>query len=74
MRAGVRLFSDEGADEPIGDVTSGAFGPSLGAPVAMGYVAADLAVPGQLLWGEVRGKRQPVRVSALPFHPTNYKR
>jgi aminomethyltransferase len=71
MREGTALFDGE---RPLGHVTSGGFGPSVGAPVAMGYVPAALAVPGTRLEGEVRGKRLPVTVSSLPFHPTSYKR
>jgi aminomethyltransferase len=71
MREGTALFDGE---RPLGHITSGGFGPSVGAPVAMGYVPAALAAPGRRLEGEVRGKRLPVTVSALPFHPTSYKR
>ncbi len=74
MRAGTALFAAEDAPEPVGHVTSGAFGPSLGAPVSMGYVPAGLAAPGTGLWGEVRGRRLPVTVAALPFLPANFKR
>jgi aminomethyltransferase len=74
MRAGTQLFASEEAAEPVGQVTSGGFGPSLDRPVSMGYVATDLAVPGTPLWGEVRGKRLPAAVGALPFRPDTYKR
>jgi aminomethyltransferase len=40
----------------------------------MGYVAASQAKTGTALEGEVRGKRLPLTVCALPFHPTTYKR
>jgi aminomethyltransferase len=40
----------------------------------MGYVAAAFASPGTALQGEVRGKRLPVSVAEMPFHPTTYKR
>jgi aminomethyltransferase len=40
----------------------------------MGYVAESFATPGTQLQGEVRGKRLPVVVAPLPFHPTTYKR
>ncbi|MEM7491212.1 MAG: glycine cleavage system aminomethyltransferase GcvT, partial [Pseudomonadota bacterium] len=40
MRAGVMLYADADAAAPVGTVTSGGFGPSVGAPVAMGYVPA----------------------------------
>ena len=72
MREGVDLFAEDGT--PVGRVTSGGFGPSVGAPIAMGYVARSHAVPGTRLTGELRGKRLPVTVTALPFHPTSYKR
>ena len=73
MRGGVSLHGPNGGDE-VGVVTSGGFGPSLGAPVAMGYVRADLAAPGTLLAGLVRGRHLPVRVAALPFVPARFKR
>ncbi|NJM83285.1 MAG: glycine cleavage system aminomethyltransferase GcvT, partial [Tabrizicola sp.] len=59
---------------PLGEVTSGGFGPSVEAPVAMGYVAAAFAATGTALLGEVRGKRLALAVTDLPFHPTSYKR
>jgi aminomethyltransferase len=55
-------------------VTSGGFGPSVNAPVAMGYVVSAEARPGNTLFAEVRGKRVPVAVSELPFVQHNYKR
>ncbi|WP_344846303.1 glycine cleavage system aminomethyltransferase GcvT [Celeribacter arenosi] len=74
MREGVVLFESETAQTPIGTVTSGGFGPTVGAPVAMGYVPTRFAAEGTALWGEVRGKRLPLHVAPLPFHPANYKR
>ncbi len=74
MRAGTALYPVPDAETPLGHVTSGAFGPSLGAPVSMGYVAASHAFAGTRLFGEVRGKRLPVAVVDLPFVPTGYKR
>jgi aminomethyltransferase len=59
---------------PVGEVTSGGFGPTLETPIAMGYVAAAFATPGTELRGEVRGKPLPVTVVELPFRPSNYKR
>lgn len=58
----------------IGKVTSGGFGPSLGAPVAMGYVETEHAEPGRELSLIVRGKPLPARVAALPFVPRRYHR
>ncbi|SNX67419.1 aminomethyltransferase [Cereibacter ovatus] len=72
MREGTDLFTPDGT--PVGRVTSGGFGPSVEAPVAMAYVAAAHAAPGTQLLGEVRGKRLPVTVVPLPFRPSTYKR
>lgn len=72
MREGTELFATDGT--PVGRVTSGGFGPSVEAPIAMGYVANAHATLGTALMGEVRGKRLPVTVCDLPFHPTSYKR
>ncbi|PTE21095.1 glycine cleavage system aminomethyltransferase GcvT [Cereibacter changlensis JA139] len=72
MREGTELFASDGT--PIGAVTSGGFGPSVEAPVAMGYVAASHAMSGETLLGELRGKRLPVTVRPLPFRPSTYKR
>ena len=73
MRHGTMLYGAEDAVAPIGAVTSGGFGPTVGAPVAMGYVPADTGRDA-MLWGEVRGRRLPVRVADLPFHQPRYKR
>ena len=71
MRDGTVLYS---GDTEIGIITSGGFGPSVEAPIAMGYVPVALAAPGTRLDGEVRGKRLPVTVCDLPFRPSTYKR
>jgi len=73
MRAGVPLFAVAEGGAPIGHVTSGGFGPSLGAPMAIGLIAAATP-PDAVLFGEVRGKRLPVRQVPLPFVPPGYKR
>ncbi|MCY0093596.1 glycine cleavage system aminomethyltransferase GcvT [Hoeflea ulvae] len=74
IRAEVEIFEQETGGEPAGIVTSGGFGPSANAPVAMGYVPAALAATGTRLYAEVRGKRLEITVAALPFVPSNYKR
>lgn len=74
MREGVEIFADETSETPIGTVTSGAFGPTIGGPMAMGYVASDNAEIGTILFGEVRGKRMPVTVTKMPFTAANFKR
>ena len=72
VREGTVLSNDEG--EVVGKVTSGGFGPTVGAPVAMGYVEAGLAAEGTPLLAVVRGKPLPCRVAALPFVPHNFFR
>lgn len=58
----------------IGMVTSGGFGPSLGAPVAMGYVEAKFSGDGTDVDLIVRGKALPAKVAPMPFVPNTYKR
>ncbi|MGS0647480.1 glycine cleavage system aminomethyltransferase GcvT [Komagataeibacter melomenusus] len=74
VRGGTELFADEAGAVPAGRVTSGAFGPSVGGPVAMGYVATDHAGVGTRLFASVRGRLLPVSVVALPFVPATFKR
>jgi aminomethyltransferase len=58
----------------IGKVTSGGFGPSVGAPIAMGYVGAAHAGEGAPLALIVRDVPRPARVAHLPFVPARYYR
>ena len=74
VREGALLFADAASSEPIGKVTSGGFGPSLNAPVVMGYLPTSLAVSGTQVFAEVRGQRLPLQVAAMPFVPNTYKR
>jgi aminomethyltransferase len=60
--------------DPIGVVTSGGFGPSVGAPIAMGYVARAHAAVGTPVSLVVRGKLLNARVVTLPFYPHAYYR
>ena len=71
-RPGAEIIDVSG--EPIGRVTSGGFGPSIGAPIAMGYVMRDHAEIGAPVGLVVRGKPLPATVDALPFHPHAYYR
>lgn len=73
IREGTQLFASDSGGEPIGQVTSGGFGPSVGAPVAMAYLPTGLA-EGDVVHAELRGRRVPARVAALPFHQPRYKR
>jgi len=74
VREGASLFADAASSEPVGTVTSGGFGPSLNAPVAMGYLPSPLSAPAALVFAEVRGQRLPLRVSPMPFVQNAYKR
>ena len=74
MREGASLFADAASSEPIGKVTSGGFGPSLNAPVAMGYLPTSVAIVGATVFAEVRGQRLPLKVAATPFVQNTYKR
>jgi aminomethyltransferase len=71
-RDGAPIETPDGA--AIGVVTSGGFGPSVNAPIAMGYVATAAAEIGTALNLVVRGRPLPARVVALPFHPHAYFR
>jgi aminomethyltransferase len=70
-REGAAVFA---GDEPVGTVTSGGFAPSLGAPIAMAYVAASHARDGTPLEIEVRGRRLAATVVPMPFRAKNYVR
>ena len=72
VREGAHIVDDAGLG--IGRVTSGTVGPSVGQPIAMAYLPSALAVPGTVVHADVRGKRQPLRVSPLPFAPHRYFR
>lgn len=84
IRVGLRLDGKaparEGAeialvDGPvIGTVTSGGFAPTVGAPIAMGYVPAEHAAVGTALELVVRGRRLPATVADMPFVPNRYYR
>ena len=71
VREGAELYAPDGGGESGGDrigvVTSGGFGPSVGAPVAMGYLQADWAKPGTQVDALVRGKPRRCRVAKFPF-------
>ena len=74
VREGAPLFADAASSQQIGAVTSGGFGPSLNAPVAMGYLPSAQAAIGTLVFAELRGQRLPLRVAAMPFIANTYKR
>jgi len=71
VREGAVIYS---SDAPVGKVTSGGFAPSVGAPIAMGYVETQYSAPGTPLEAEVRGKRVPLTVETMPFIAHRYHR
>jgi aminomethyltransferase len=69
-RAGTRVTDRWGKE--IGAVTSGGYGPTVGGPIAMGYVDAEHAEPKTLVNVIVRGKPLPGRITELPFVAHRY--
>ena len=72
VREGALILDREGNE--IGRITSGGHSPSLGRPIAMGYVATALAVPNTFLKLEQRGKLFQAQVAPMPFVPHQYQR
>jgi aminomethyltransferase len=72
VREGTALFDGQG--HAIGTVTSGTLAPTVNACIAMAYLPLNHAVIGHEVQAEVRGKRYPMRVTAMPFTPHHYKR
>ena len=72
VREGAELVDAEG--HGIGIVTSGSFGPTLGSPVAMGYLETAYAAVDTEVFAMVRGKPLPMTVSKMPFVPQRYYR
>ena len=69
-RENTKIFSEKG--DEIGLVTSGTFGPSVNAPVAMGYINSKFAEIGTKIQLEVRGKKHGGKISELPFFKKSY--
>lgn len=72
VREGTELVNIEGVK--IGEVTSGSFGPSVGSPVAMGYIAREYAALDTEVYALVRGKALPMKVASMPFVKQRYYR
>jgi aminomethyltransferase len=73
VRGGALLFAAGDGGEPLGRITSGGFGPTVDAPIAMGYLPAALSKIGTGIYVELRGKREPATVVTLPFVKPHYK-
>jgi aminomethyltransferase len=72
VREGAILVDAKG--HKLGHVTSGTLAPTVNQPIAMAYLAANHAIANHEVYAEVRGKRQPMRVTSLPFVPPGYFR
>jgi aminomethyltransferase len=72
VREGAELIDADG--NAIGNVCSGSFGPSIAAPIAMGYVATEHAQLGASVFTELRGRRIELQVEKMPFVPARYFR
>jgi aminomethyltransferase len=72
VREGAPLVAADGRS--VGRVTSGTVGPTTKQPIAMGWLETTLAAAGTEVFAEVRGKRVPMRVAAMPFAPHRYHR
>lgn len=72
VREGAEVVDEEG--RRIGQVTSGAFSPSLGRPIAMAYLETEWAQAEARVFALVRGKPLPCLVVKLPFVRHNYYR
>ncbi|GFM60888.1 aminomethyltransferase [Pseudomonas cichorii] len=72
VREGTEIVDAEG--QTIGSVCSGGFGPTLGAPLAMGYLDSHFAALNTPVWAMVRGKKVPMLVSKMPFVAQRYFR
>jgi len=68
-RENTKIFKQ---DQAVGTVTSGSFGPSVGAAVVMGYVNFNCSEVGTSVELEVRGKKYPAKICLLPFYQKSY--
>ena len=69
LREGIELLEEGGGE--VGVITSGGFSPSLGIPIAMGYLPRHLSEPGTRVAALSRGKEVPCDVVGLPFVPSH---
>jgi aminomethyltransferase len=72
VREGTPLVDARG--HKLGKVSSGTLAPTVNQPIAMAYLPVDHAAAQHEVYAEVRGKRLPMRVVPMPFHPHGYKR
>ena len=73
VREGAAIL-DIASGRQVGTVTSGTFGPTVNAPIAMGYVETAFTAPGTKVAVDVRGKSLPATIAEMPFVPHRYYR
>ena len=56
----------------VGWITSGGYGPSIGQPVAMGYIEKEYAAEGTELQVKIRDRLHGIRIVNLPFVKHRY--
>jgi aminomethyltransferase len=71
-RDGTEIYDGQG--NKIGGITSGSYGPTVGGPIAMGYVEIGHARVGTAVELMVRGKGRPAKIVALPFVEKRFHR
>lgn len=72
VRAHTELFDTD--NNQIGEITSGGFGATVNAPVAMGYIDIAHAEVGTKVIAKVRKKEVELTVAAMPLVPHRYHR
>ena len=72
VRPGTAIVNAVGA--PLGTVTSGTLAPTANRPIAIAYLPTAHTALDHEVCAEVRGKRLPMRITALPFVPHRYVR
>jgi aminomethyltransferase len=73
-REHAEIYQDVDGTVQIGEVTSGTYSPCLKKPIAMGYVATDLAKPGTEIFIKIRNKMTKAEVCKMPFVESRYYR
>jgi aminomethyltransferase len=74
LRSGTNLFSDASGKNEIGLITSGSYSPTLERPISMGYLDHTKYKVGEPIFGELRNKFFPIKLTKLPFVATSFKR
>ena len=74
LRSGTKLFSDDSGKNEIGVITSGGYSPSLERPISMGYLNHNKFKIDNHIFGELRTKFFPIKITKLPFVETSFKR